>query len=53
MDAAGLDYSTQGSTDYILYAEVDEEPVMFNSAEQGLAEWGSANAGDLSERIGG
>jgi hypothetical protein len=53
INVAGLDYSLQGSVDYILYTEVGEEPVTYNSAQESLAEWGAANASNLSARIGG
>lgn len=50
--APGLDYTVQGN-DYVIYAEVGEEPVSYNSAQQSLEEWGQANAAGLSQRIGG
>lgn len=48
----GLEYTLRGD-DFVLYIEVGGQPISFNSAQQSLAEWGQANAGDLSERIGG
>jgi len=53
VSAGGLDYSVQGSSSFILYAEVGEEPISYNSAVDDLAEWGAANAGNLGSRIGG
>lgn len=52
VNAPGLDYSVQGNS-YVLYIEVDEQPISYNSATQSLEEWGQANAAGLSQRIGG
>jgi hypothetical protein len=52
VSAEGLDYTVQGN-DFILYAEVGEEPITFNSAVDDLSTWGAANAGTLGSRIGG
>jgi len=49
---ASLTDTLVGSS-YVLSAEVGEEALVFNSAVQTPREWGIANAGGLSERIGG
>jgi hypothetical protein len=47
-----LDYTVQGNN-FVLYAEVGEQPITYNSAVDDLAEWGAANAAGLGARIGG
>jgi len=52
---AGLDYTVQGASSYVLIAEVGAEasPLVYNSAQQTPQEWGAANAAGMSRRIGG
>lgn len=47
-----LDYTVQGEG-YQLYIAVGDETILYDSAQQSLAEWGAANAGDMGQRIGG
>ena len=49
----GLEYTLQGTTNYILIAEVGEELLQFNSAVQTEQEWGAQHATSMSLRIGG
>lgn len=51
-EAPGYEYTVQGNN-YVLYTEVDGQPVSFNSGVQSLSEWGEQNAADFSTRIGG
>jgi hypothetical protein len=51
-EAPGYEYTVQGSN-YVLYTEIGDQPISFNSAAQSLQEWGEANAADFSSRIGG
>lgn len=49
----GFDYTVQGSSSYVLLAEVGEETLVYNSAVQTPQEWGAANASRMAQRIGG
>jgi hypothetical protein len=51
-DKPGLEYTVQG-TNYVLILPVGEEILQYNSAVQTVREWGAANAGNMSRRIGG
>jgi len=53
LNDAGLDYTVQGTTGYVLIAGVGDENLVYSSAQQTPQEWGAANAARLSERIGG
>jgi len=50
---AGLDYTLQGASNYVLIAEVGEDLLQFNSAVQTAQEWGQQHANSMSLRIGG
>jgi len=49
----GLEYTLQGTSNYVLVAEVGDELLQFNSAVQTEQEWGAQHAGSMSLRIGG
>jgi len=51
-EAPDYEYTVQGNN-YVLYTEIGDQPISFNSAAQSLQEWGEANAADFSTRIGG
>lgn len=51
-DEPSYEYTVQGDN-YVLYTEVGEQPISYNSAVESLEEWGQANAAEFSERIGG
>lgn len=51
-ETPGVEYTVQGSN-YVLYTEVGDQPISFNSAVQSLEDWGEANAAEFSTRIGG
>jgi hypothetical protein len=53
ISGAGLDYTLQGTSSYVLIAEVGEELLQFNSAVQTPQEWGQQYASTMSRRIGG
>jgi hypothetical protein len=54
-DGTGLDYTVQGTANYVLIAEVgaEEPPLVFNSAQQDAREWGEQYAAGMRRRIGG
>lgn len=51
--AAALDYTPQGAANYVLIAQVGEDSLVFNSAQQTARDWGTANAANMAQRIGG
>lgn len=53
VDQTGLEYTLQGTSNYVLISEVGEELLQFNSSVQSAREWGQQFANSMSVRIGG
>jgi hypothetical protein len=49
----GFEYTLQGTSGYVLFADVGGETISFNSAVETAQEWGARNVTSMSRRIGG